>query len=145
MVLGQRGAECFVEHGLGHRALIGERHLELILEHAERHGIRTRSGEPEIDQLKHRLEIFAGRSTAETFLRRSDVGSDRGRGAGEDLLEIDVAERSKPALFDDLGGGCRWNEVRVARERRAAGADRAEHDFILLERRRLQHDADAVG
>ena len=32
----------------------------------------------------------------------------------------------------------------VARERRAAGADGAEQDLVLLEGRRLEHDADAV-
>src|SRR5436309_2033107 len=83
--------------------------------------IRTRRGEPQIDHLEHRLEIFAGRSAAESLFRRPDVGSDRRSRAGEDLLEIDAAESSEPALFDDLGSRGGRDEVRIARQRRPTG------------------------
>ena len=52
---------------------------------------------------------------------------------------------AEPALRDDRVGGFGGDEVLVAGERRAAGADGAKQDLVLLERRRLEHHADAVG
>ena len=56
-----------------------------------------------------------------------------------------AAEAAKTALRDDHGGGFSGDEVRVARERGAARAHGPKQDLVLLERRRLEHDPDAVG
>jgi hypothetical protein len=64
---------------------------------------------------------------------------------GQHLIEIDPAERAETALRDHRIGRFRCDEVRVAGERQTAGADGAEDDLVLLERRRLEHDACAVG
>ena len=65
--------------------------------------------------------------------------------AGQDLPQIDGVELAEAAGGDDLRRGAGRDVVRVARERRAAGAGRAKQDLVLLERRRLEHDLHAVG
>ena len=52
---------------------------------------------------------------------------------------------AEAALRNHLVGGFRRDEVAIARQGRAARADSAEKNLVLLERRRLQHDANAIG
>ena len=61
------------------------------------------------------------------------------------LLRSIGGQRPEPALGHDLVGGLGGDEVLVVGERRAAGAEGPEEDLVLLERRRLEHDAHAVG
>ena len=145
MVLRQRRAERIFECRVGQRVLVRQRHLQLFLEDAECHGVGARRREREIDELEHRLEVFARRPAAESFFRLTDLGPHRHGPAGESLAEVEAAELAKPALRNHCVGRFRRNEVTVGRERRAAGADGAKHNLVFLERRRFQHDADAVG
>ena len=145
MVLAQGGVERLVEQLVRLRLPIGQRHLQLLGQHLERDRIGARRGEGEVDQLEHRLEILARGAARQPFLGRPDVSSHRRRRPGENLLQIEPAEATETALRNDRIRGFRRNEILIARERRAPGADGAKHDLVLLERRRLQHDADAVG
>ena len=74
----------------------------------------------------------------------SDVGStDAVLPASTLSRSLSEARRDRPAR--SRRGGFGGDEVLVAGERRAARADRSEQDLVLLERRRLEHDAHAVG
>ena len=55
-----------------------------------------------------------------------------------------LPKRPKPMLVHHLRRRLRRHQIGVARERQPAGRHGAEHDLILLERGRQQHDADAV-
>ena len=59
MILRQRRAERIFECRVGQRVLVRQRHLQLFLEDAERHGVGARRREREIDELEHRFEVFA--------------------------------------------------------------------------------------
>ena len=85
-------------------------------------------------------EALPGKPFLELVDRRPD-----GDGlAGQLLLEVDGAEDAEAAGGDDLVGGVGRDEVPVLGERDAAGARGPEEDLVLLEIRRLQHDAGAV-
>ena len=62
----------------------------------------------------------------------------------EHLREIGAVEGAEAALLDHIRGGGSGKEVRVAYQRRAAGAHGAENDFVLLVGGRLQHHTHAV-
>ena len=72
-------------------------------------------------------------------------------GRADATLPVSILRRSialnlpRPPLGNRPAPPSGRDEVRVARERRAAGAEGAEHHLVLLERRRLQHHLDAVG
>ena len=97
------GVERLVEHRVRHRRPVRQRHLQLVGQDAERDRIGPRRGKREIHELEHRLEILVGGAAGESFLRLADVGPDKRRRAGENLLQIEAAEAAKATLRDDHG------------------------------------------
>src|SRR5688572_13519957 len=96
MVLRQRCVQRLTEYRLRQRVLIGQRHLQLFLEDPKRDGIGTRCREREIDELEHRLELFARRAAPESLLGLTDVRIHGHAAAGEKFIEIDAAELAQP-------------------------------------------------
>ena len=62
MVLAERAVERVLEDFVRLRVPVRERHFQLIGQHPERDRIGPRRREGEIDQLKHRVEIFVRRA-----------------------------------------------------------------------------------
>ena len=145
VVLGQRRLQRLAEREFRRHRLLLEPGLQLRRHHAEHRGIGPRLRERQVDQLEHRFQILARAAARQPFIQLADDRPD-GRGLpGERLAQIDGAELADAAGDDRMRGGAGRDEVLIARERGAAGADRAEEDLVLLERRRLEHDLHAVG
>ena len=144
MVLIERRVERIGEHERRRRGLVRQDRLHLrgLRRHRRRVGAGLR--EPQIDQLEHRLQVLARAAAAQPFLELADEWIGRGDLAGHHLPEIEDAELADAAGGDELRRGAGRDVILVARERGAAGAARGEQDLVLLERRRLQHDLDAV-
>ncbi len=145
MVLRQRAVERILESRVGQRVLVGKSDLQLLLEYAERHRIGPRRRKREIDQLKHRLEILTRRAARQSFLGIADIGSHRHAPAGENPAEVEASQLAEAALRNHLVGGFRRDKVPIARQGCAARADGTEQNLVLFERRRLQHDTNAIG
>ena len=128
------GREAACLHELG---LAGAPRLEGVL-------VLSRRDEREVGHLEEELEIRRRRLTGEALLELADPWAHRRDLAGERLPELHRVEIPEAALRDDRVGDARRVPVGVLHDGRPAGGEGREADVVVLERRRLQDDPDAV-
>ena len=140
MILAQDGGERFSECELRNRRLIRQRSLGSRCLDFESLGIRPGFCKPEIDELEHRFKISSRCAAGQAFFGFSDKRTHIGDLAGHQLPQIDCAEVAHPAGAQNLRSRAGGDVILVGRQRRAARACSAEHDFVFPECRWFEND-----
>ena len=144
MVLCHEPIERVVERDGRVAVPVGKTETHLILHRRKRVRVGARRRETQVDQLEQRLQVLWRRLAGDAGLVLGKQHIDRGRLAGQHLLQSSDVQIAEPALREHGHGRLRRHEVRVVGQRSAARENTAEHDLVLVEIRGLQHDADAV-
>jgi len=145
VVARQRRLQRLREGERGAGLLVCEDRLPLGLVRRESLLVGSGRCERQVNQLEHRLEVLGRGAAAQPLLGVADDRRHARDRAREHLAKIRRAELADAGDRHDLRGRPRRHEVLITRERCSPGARRAEHDLVLLERRRLEHHLDAVG
>ena len=111
---------------LRHCCLISENAFHLCSLRAKGIRIGARRSEAQIDQLEHRLQIFARAAAVQALFELADEWSGRRDFAGHQLAQIDRAEFADASGRESLRCRAGRNVILVARERAAAGTGRAK-------------------
>ena len=135
-----------VAHGvLGHEVLVLELGLHQVHGLFELLLIGGESGELEVNELHHGLQILDGAVAADAVGVIADVDVSAGLLTGKRLLEIRVGEVAQTSERVQATKQIEVGPVVLSVERLTTALECAHRDFVLLEVGLLEHDACAIA